>query len=50
VRGDAATVRQHLRVLTKVPAAREVYLALARAALRHLPVRNRKELERLLGS
>jgi predicted short-subunit dehydrogenase-like oxidoreductase (DUF2520 family) len=47
-RSDTATVRQHLRVLKKVPEAREVYVALARVALRHLPVRNRKELERLL--
>jgi predicted short-subunit dehydrogenase-like oxidoreductase (DUF2520 family) len=47
-RGDTATVRQHLRVLKKVPDAREVYVALARLALRHLPARNRKELERLL--
>lgn len=48
VRGDAAIVRRHLRVLQKVPGSREVYVALARAALRHLPVRNRKELERAL--
>jgi predicted short-subunit dehydrogenase-like oxidoreductase (DUF2520 family) len=47
-RGDTATVRQHLRVLKKVPDAREVYVTLARVALRRLPVRNRKELERLL--
>lgn len=48
VRGDAETVRQHLRVLKKVPEARDIYLALARAALRYLPVRNRKELQELL--
>ena len=48
VRGDAETVRQHLRVLKKVPEARDIYLALARAALRYLPVRNRKELQKLL--
>ncbi|MBZ5706544.1 MAG: DUF2520 domain-containing protein [Acidobacteriia bacterium] len=48
VRGDAAIVRKHLRVLQKVPGSREVYVALARAALRHLPVRNRRELERAL--
>jgi predicted short-subunit dehydrogenase-like oxidoreductase (DUF2520 family) len=47
-RGDAATVRKHLDVLKKIPEAKEVYVALARVALRHLPVRNRKELERLL--
>ena len=50
VRGDAETVRQHLRVLKKVPEARDIYLALARAALRYLPVRNRKELEKAFSS
>jgi predicted short-subunit dehydrogenase-like oxidoreductase (DUF2520 family) len=47
-RGDVATVRKHLRVLKTVPEAREVYVALARIALRHLPVQNRKELGKLL--
>lgn len=46
-RGDAEVVRKHLRVLTKAPVAREVYLALARSALRYLPARNRKELNRM---
>jgi predicted short-subunit dehydrogenase-like oxidoreductase (DUF2520 family) len=49
VRGDAQVVRQHLRELKKVPQARSVYLALARAGLRYLPARNRRELEKLLG-
>jgi predicted short-subunit dehydrogenase-like oxidoreductase (DUF2520 family) len=48
VRGDAETVRQHLQVLRKIPGARDVYLALARAALRYLPVRNRAKLEKAL--
>jgi predicted short-subunit dehydrogenase-like oxidoreductase (DUF2520 family) len=48
VRGDAETVRKHLQVLRKVPQARQVYLALARAALRYLPVRNRAKLKRAL--
>jgi predicted short-subunit dehydrogenase-like oxidoreductase (DUF2520 family) len=48
VRGDAETVRKHLQVLRKVPEARDAYLALARAALRYLPARNRKELEEVL--
>ncbi len=48
VRGDAQVVRQHLRVLNKIPEARAVYLALARAGLRYLPARNRGELEKLL--
>jgi predicted short-subunit dehydrogenase-like oxidoreductase (DUF2520 family) len=49
VRGDAETVRKHLRVLRTIPGASDVYLALARAALRYLPARNRTALEKLLG-
>ena len=48
VRGDVATVRANLRALRAVPEAREAYLALARAALHNLPVRNRKALAKLL--
>jgi predicted short-subunit dehydrogenase-like oxidoreductase (DUF2520 family) len=48
IRGDVETVAKHLAVLRKHSHARDVYLALARSALRRLPVRNRKELERLL--
>ena len=48
VRGDAETVRKHLQVLRNVPQAKHVYLALARAALRYLPVRNRARLEKAL--
>ena len=48
VRGDAEIVRKHLQVVRKVPEATEVYLALARAALRYLPARNRAELKRAL--
>jgi predicted short-subunit dehydrogenase-like oxidoreductase (DUF2520 family) len=48
VRGDADVVRQHLRELKKIPEAREVYVAMVRAALRYLPVRNRKDLEKIL--
>ena len=50
VRGDAATVRQHVKALEKVPGAKDVYLALARSALRTLPVRNKAELQRALGT
>jgi predicted short-subunit dehydrogenase-like oxidoreductase (DUF2520 family) len=50
VRGDAATIRQHLRVLKKIPDARDAYLALARVALRHLPAENRRMLDRMLKS
>jgi predicted short-subunit dehydrogenase-like oxidoreductase (DUF2520 family) len=48
VRGDAEVVRKHLALLRKVPEARDVYLALARSALKSLKVRNRSELERAL--
>jgi predicted short-subunit dehydrogenase-like oxidoreductase (DUF2520 family) len=48
IRGDVETVAKHLEVLKKHPGAREVYVALARAALRGLPVKNRERLERLL--
>ena len=48
VRGDVATVRRHLAELRKLPAARDVYVALASAALRLLPVRNRSSLEKVL--
>jgi len=48
VRGDAETVRKHLQVLRKIPEARDVYLSLARAALRYLPARNRAKLKKAL--
>src|ERR1700688_1079069 len=48
IRGDAETVAKHLAALKKHPGAREVYVALARAALRGLPVKNRDRLSRLL--
>lgn len=50
VRGDAGTIAKHLAALKKDPGVRDVYLALARAALRHLPTRNRSELKQQLGS
>jgi predicted short-subunit dehydrogenase-like oxidoreductase (DUF2520 family) len=48
VRGDVATVRKHLSELKKLPEARAVYLALAKASLKSLPVNNQKALEREL--
>ncbi len=48
VRGDAAVVRKHLEALKGNPEAFAVYVALARAALRNLPARNRRELEKVL--
>lgn len=47
-RADLATVRNHLRELKKLPAARAAYLALARAAVEFLPMRDRKAVARLL--
>jgi predicted short-subunit dehydrogenase-like oxidoreductase (DUF2520 family) len=49
IRGDAETLRKHLKVLRRIPGAREVYLALARSALRNLPTHNRRTLQRVLG-
>jgi predicted short-subunit dehydrogenase-like oxidoreductase (DUF2520 family) len=48
VRGDAEIVRRHLQALRNVPEARDVYMALAGAALRYLPVRNRAKLKQAL--
>jgi predicted short-subunit dehydrogenase-like oxidoreductase (DUF2520 family) len=48
VRGDAETVARHLAALKKHPGPREVYVALVRAALRGLPVKNRDGLRRML--
>lgn len=50
VRGDAETIRRHLHGLRRVPAAREVYVALVRAALSTLPARNKSALRRILDS
>jgi predicted short-subunit dehydrogenase-like oxidoreductase (DUF2520 family) len=47
-RGDLATVEKHLRVLQGVPRAGEIYIALARSALRDLPAKNRAGLEKIL--
>jgi predicted short-subunit dehydrogenase-like oxidoreductase (DUF2520 family) len=47
-RGDLATVRQHLKVLRKLPEALEIYIALGRAALRTLPAKNPAALRKLL--
>ena len=50
IRGDAEIVSRHLKALRQSSGARDVYLALARAALRNLPVQNRRALNRILGS
>jgi predicted short-subunit dehydrogenase-like oxidoreductase (DUF2520 family) len=49
VRGDAETVGRHLQVLQALPRARDVYVALAKAAVLHSPVRNRRALTKLLS-
>jgi predicted short-subunit dehydrogenase-like oxidoreductase (DUF2520 family) len=49
VRGDVATVRTHLTALGRVPEARDAYLALARAAVKFLPVKHRAGLRRQLN-
>jgi len=48
VRGDVATVARHLGVLRRVPAAVEVYGALAGAAMKYLPVKKRARLRKML--
>ncbi len=50
VRGDVETVQHHLEDLKKVPLAREVYVTLAKAAVRELPAGNKAELQQLLGN
>ena len=49
VRGDAEIVRRHLRVLRRIPAVKDVYVALARTAVKHLPVQQRKRLQDTLN-
>jgi predicted short-subunit dehydrogenase-like oxidoreductase (DUF2520 family) len=48
VRGDAEIVRKHLQVLSGIPGTKDVYVALAKTAVRHLPVQQRQRLERVL--
>jgi predicted short-subunit dehydrogenase-like oxidoreductase (DUF2520 family) len=48
VRRDAETIRLHLRTLSQAPAAKDAYIALAQAALKYLPSKNKRELQKLL--
>jgi predicted short-subunit dehydrogenase-like oxidoreductase (DUF2520 family) len=48
VRGDAETVAKHLSLLRSDRLTHSVYLALARAAVGKLPVKNRREMLRVL--
>jgi predicted short-subunit dehydrogenase-like oxidoreductase (DUF2520 family) len=50
VRGDVETVRRHLEALRTAAVPRQVYVALARAALEYLPAKNKKPLRLLLDS
>jgi predicted short-subunit dehydrogenase-like oxidoreductase (DUF2520 family) len=50
VRGDVETVRRHLEVLRTAAVPREVYVALAHAALEYLPAKNKKSFRLLLDS
>jgi len=47
-RGDVATISKHLKVLQGIPEARDIYTALAKAALRDLPAKNRAALKKIL--
>jgi len=49
-RGDLATVRRHLAALRRVPEARQVYIALVRAALKSLPVGRRRAMRQVVAS
>jgi predicted short-subunit dehydrogenase-like oxidoreductase (DUF2520 family) len=49
VRGDAEVVRRHLLALRAVPEARDVYVALARAAVKYLPVKRKDAMKELLS-
>jgi predicted short-subunit dehydrogenase-like oxidoreductase (DUF2520 family) len=48
VRGDVETIRKHLEAVSSDTAIRDVYLALANAAVKFLPVQNRTALADLL--
>ncbi len=48
VRGDTATIRQHLAALAAIPPASSAYTALAKAALEYLPSNNASEIRAVL--
>ncbi|MCU1302535.1 MAG: hypothetical protein JWQ87_2819 [Candidatus Sulfotelmatobacter sp.] len=48
VRGDADTVKKHLKALQEDRGAQEIYIVLARAALGALPAKNRAALRKVL--
>jgi len=48
IRGDVETVAKHLALLRGNKMTRDVYISLAKVAVRALPARNQNELQRLL--
>jgi predicted short-subunit dehydrogenase-like oxidoreductase (DUF2520 family) len=48
MRGDVETVKKHLKILDGITGARNIYEALALGALRDLPAKNRRALEKIL--
>ncbi|HXY07847.1 MAG TPA: Rossmann-like and DUF2520 domain-containing protein [Terriglobales bacterium] len=48
VRGDVDILVKHLRILRPIPEAKDVYRALSRAALRYIPVGQRRKLAKAL--
>jgi predicted short-subunit dehydrogenase-like oxidoreductase (DUF2520 family) len=48
VRGDAATLEKHLKILRALPEAKAVYLALSRSAAKNLPAKNKSQLLKVL--
>ena len=49
VRGDVATIEQHLSALRRAPESKRVYSALASVALQFLPNKNPKQIAHLLS-
>lgn len=50
IRGDVDTVKRHLKALRTVPTARDVYAALATAAIEYLPAKNKNALKKVWKS
>lgn len=48
-RGNVKTIERHMKELRRAPEAKAVYQALAAVALKNLPVKNKKELQKALG-
>lgn len=49
IRGDAATLEKHLKILRALPEAKAVYLALSRSAAKNLPAKHKKQLLKVLA-